>query len=205
MSEHSAGTGRASGRAIGTCAGALGFGLVCGLVLTLAHALLPDQWAVLAGTSALWSVVGLIAGRWSAGRADIPPASTGALAGLIAMVGVLLPWLAVNAPSTSAIEVTLWIVVGPVAGAVCGAAGALSTSPGTRGSIAAGVVPGIIGGEAVYGIWLIGGPAWPLEAVLALVVLAIVSRPGGRGVSLASMTLLVSLSAAACLVYDAVA
>lgn len=205
MSEHSAGTGRASGRAIGTCAGALGFGLVCGLVLTLAHALLPDQWAVLAGTSALWSVVGLIAGRWSAGRADIPPASTGALAGLIAMVGVLLPWLAVNAPSTSAIEVTLWIVVGPVAGAVCGAAGALSTSPGTRGSIAAGVVPGIIGGEAVYGIWLIGGPAWPLEAVLALVVLAIVSRPGGRGVSLASMTMLVALSAAACLVYDAVA
>ncbi|MFD2394630.1 DUF6518 family protein [Dietzia aerolata] len=140
MSEHSAGTGRASGRAIGTCAGALGFGLVCGLVLTLAHALLPDQWAVLAGTSALWSVVGLIAGRWSAGRAHslgasagTASASTGAFAGLIAMVGVLLPWLAVNAPTTSAIEVALWIVVGPVAGAVCGAAGALSTSPGTRG------------------------------------------------------------------------
>lgn len=178
---------------------ALVLGLLAGVLLTAAHRLLPDQWAVLAGTSALWGVVPLLSGRRLGERAG-----AGAAAGLTAMVGVLIPWLAVHAASTSPVEIALWVIVGPVAGAVCGAAGAVSTRSGRSGAIAAGVVPGIVGGEAVYGLLLIGGPAWGFEAVLAVGLLALVSRPGGRVVALGSAAVLVTVAAAACVVYDSI-
>lgn len=178
---------------------ALVLGLGAGVLLTAAHRLLADQWAVLAGTSALWGVVCLVAGRRLGDRAV-----DGAIAGLTAMVGVLIPWLAVHAASTSASEVALWMIVGPAAGAICGAAGAVSTTSGRRGALAGGVVPGIVGGEAVYGLQLIGGAAWGLEAVLAVVLLVVVSRRGDRLTSFGSAAVLVALAASACVVYDSI-
>ena len=178
---------------------ALVLGLVSGVLLTVTHRLLPDQWAVLAGTSALWGVVSLVAGRRLGERTV-----HGAAAGLTAMVGVLIPWLAIHAASTPPAELALWMIVGPVAGAICGAAGAMSRMPGRRGALAAGVVPGIVGGEAVYGLLLIGGPAWGLESVLAAGLLVVVSRRGGRLCAFGSAAVLVALAAAACLVYDSI-
>lgn len=126
----------------------------------------------------------------------------GAVWGMLAMAGTLVPWLAVHADSTSAAEVGLWLLVGPVAGAVCGTAGAASARDGGRGAIGAGVVPGIVAGEAVYGLVLVGGPAWVLELALALVLLAVVSRPAWRAPALGSAVVALALIFLACLGYD---
>lgn len=174
-------------------------GLGAGVLLTAAHWLLPDQWAVLAGTSALWGVVCLVAGRSRGYRAV-----DGALAGVAAMVGVLIPWLAVHAASTSPSELALWMTVGPAAGVICGATGAISTTAGRKGALAAGVVPGIVGGEATYGLLLIGGSAWRVEALLAVVLLAVASRRGDRLISVGSAAVVVALAATACVVYDSI-
>ncbi|MGN7225496.1 DUF6518 family protein [Dietzia maris] len=177
---------------------ALAVGLLTGVVLTLAHAVLPDRWAVLAGTSALWGVVPMLVSRRPGARGI-----DGAVWGILAMVGTLVPWLVVHADSTSAAELGLWLVVGPVAGAVCGTAGAASARDGGRGALAAGLVPGIVAGEAVYGLVLVGGPAWGLELAVALVLLAVVSRPARRAPALGSAVVALALVYFACLGYDA--
>lgn len=178
---------------------ALAVGLLTGVLLTLAHAVLPDRWAVLAGTSALWGVVPMLVARRPGARG-----LDGAAWGMLAMVGTLIPWLIVHADSTSVAEVGLWLLVGPVAGAVCGTAGAASASGGGRGAIAAGVVPGIVAGEAVYGLVLVGGPAWGLELAVASVLLAVVSHPAWRAPALGSAVVALGLIFLACLGYDAV-
>ena len=178
---------------------ALTIGLLAGVLLTLAHAGLPERWGVLAGTSALWGVVPMLVARRPG-----TPGIDGAVSGMLAMVGTLIPWLAVHAGSTSTAETVAWMFVGPVAGAVCGTAGAASASGGGRGAIAAGVVPGIVAGEAVYGLVLVGGPAWGLELAAALVLLAVVSRPAWRAPALGSAVVVLGLVFLACLGYDAV-
>lgn len=174
-------------------------GLIAGAALTLVHGLLPDRWAVLAGTSALWGVAPMLVAR----RSGTGPAN-GAVAGVLAMVGILIPWLVVHADSTSSPEIVLWLIAGPVAGAVCGLAGAKSVADGGRGALAAGVVPGIVAGEAVYGLVLVGGPAWGVELLIAVALLAVVSRPGARVAALGSAMAVLVASFTACLAYDAV-
>lgn len=186
---------------------ALVVGLGVGVLFTAAHALLPDPWAVLAGTSALWGVAPMVVARRAPARASAASrriSGSGAVTGLAVMVGTLVPWLVVHAARTSGAELALWLTVGPLAGAVCGAAGAASVARGRRGAAAAGVVPGIVAGEAVYGLLLVGGPAWILELALAVVLLAVVSPAGRRSPAVLTAAAISGASSAACLGYDLV-
>ena len=205
-------------------AGPLAAGLVVGVCLTLAHGLLPERWAVLAGTSALWGVAPMVVARVAAARRSDPATTagttaagataagaavagataTGATAGLLTMAGTLLPWLVVHATSTPGVEIAMWLVAGAVAGAICGVAGAVSSGHGIRGAVAAGAVPGIVAGEAVYGLVVVGGPAWLLELVIAAVLVAATSRSGSRITSLVSAAAFLATVAVACVGYDAV-
>lgn len=184
-------------------------GLLVGVVLTVAHGLLPERWAVLAGTSALWGLAPMMVGRGAAAwRVGVTPAggsvAGGSVAGVLTMAGTLLPWLVVHAGSTADTEIMLWLIAGAVAGGVCGAAGALSVGDSTRSAIAAGAVPGMVAGEAVYGLVMIGGPAWALELLIAAGLLAAVSRSGWRLTASASAVAFLMLISAACVGYDAV-
>ena len=153
-------------------------GAAAGALARLLANVLAPEWATLANTSALWGLVpfGIVLVLRERGwRA----AAYGVL-GLSSMIGV---WIA-SAPVATARELVLWSVAGLAAGAVCGlaASGVRSASRFRRIASAAGVA-GLVAGEGLYGILLIGGPQWILELVIGFglaVGIGVAVTPGRR-------------------------
>ncbi|TFC30182.1 hypothetical protein E3O55_08880 [Cryobacterium sp. MDB1-18-2] len=136
-------------------------GVTAGALARLLFAVLPAPWDTLANTSALWGLVPFLvtAGFRVHGRAA---AGVGAV-GLLTMVSV---WVLLAPQPAPPRILLLWGAVGVAAGALCGWAGALASSPlaGQR-IVAAAIIGGLVLGEGLYGIVLIGGPQWWCEAL----------------------------------------
>lgn len=171
---------------------AVGTGVAAGLVARGSFSALPAPWDTLANTSALWGLAGTTAVLLTRERRTGPAAGLGALC-LLVMAAVF----AATSTDVTVREVALWALVGTVAGAAFGAATA--RVPDWR---AVGAMGGVIVGEAVYGIALIGGPQWWLELAVG-VALCGVARRRAKALGLAA-GLAVALFAAY-LLYDAVA
>ncbi|TQL47688.1 hypothetical protein FB562_0754 [Homoserinimonas aerilata] len=76
-------------------------------------------------------------------------------------------------------EVTLYLVVGVVAGALFGlAASVVDSDRWQYRTFAAGVLGGVITGEGLYGIAVVdvSGPQWWLELTLGLLIAALIGR-----------------------------
>ena len=151
---------------------ALGAGVAAALLARLLYAALPEPWTTLANTSALWGLVPFIVAAGTQARG-----SRAWLLGAAALLAMVATW-AVLAPEPHSPRVlVLWAVVAIGAGALCGLAGDLA---GRRHPLAhrwgLAVMCGLILGEAVYGVVLIGGPQWWGEGVVG----ALLALGGGR-------------------------
>jgi len=177
-------------------------GVAAGLLARLSFAVLPAPWDTLANTSALWGLVPFLVTAalrvrgWAA-------AGVGALA-LLTMVSA---WVLLAPQPASPRILLLWGVVGVAAGALCGWAGALARSALPRQRIvAAAIIGGLILGEGLYGIVLIGGPQWWCEALAgAGFAVAWGRSPMERMRALAAAALVAAVLFSAFLGYDAIA
>jgi len=99
------------------------------------------------------------------------------------------------------------MLVAVIAGALCGLAGGLvrRSGPVLRRSAAA-AIGGVVLGEGVYGILLIGGPQWWLEAAVgAALALAWGPAARDRAVALAGAVLVSGALFGVFVAYDAIA
>lgn len=102
---------------IGLCGGAL-----VGLCAFCLYRVLPAPWDTLANTSALWAIVAVAAAYLQRARGGVAIAT-----GVLAMLGLVTGFLLIAASATSR-EWVMAIVVGTVAGALFGYAGAVIRS-----------------------------------------------------------------------------
>lgn len=146
-------------------------GLAGGLIARLLFAALPEPWGTLANTSALWGLIpffvafGLRARRWH-----------GVAVGVVALAATVVVWVLSSAGATGR-EIAMWVVIAVVAGALCGLAGGASRN--TRGwlrRLAIAFMGGIVAGEALYGILLIGGPQWWIELIVGIALPLVLAR-----------------------------
>lgn len=146
---------------------AIAFGVLAGLIAAALFSVMPTPWDALANTSALWGLVPFaVASRIASGP--------GVLLGSASMLALVGSWI-VLAPSTiRGREVLVFLVVGLAAGAVCGAAGA--SLRGNRRVIGTVVMAGLVLGEALYGLGVVGGPQWFVEAAIGAVVILLACR-----------------------------
>lgn len=177
-------------------------GALAGGAARLLFLLLPDPWGTLANTSALWGLVPFVAVaalRVRARRAVV--------AGVICLAAMVAVWVLLAPAPPTPREMLLWGVVGVVAGALCGLAGGLvrRSEPVLRRSAAA-AIGGVVLGEGLYGILLIGGPQWWLEAAVG-VALALAWGPAARdrAVALAGAVLVAGALFGVFVAYDAIA
>lgn len=177
-------------------------GALAGGAARLLFLLLPGPWGTLANTSALWGLV-----PFFAVVALRPRARHSAVAGAICLAAMVAVWVFLAPAPPTPREVFLWGVVGVVAGALCGLAGGLvrRSEPLFRRSAAA-AIGGVVLGEGLYGILLIGGPQWWLEAAVG-VALALAWGPAARdrAVALAGAVLVAGALFGAFVAYDAIA
>lgn len=145
-----------------TIASAAGLGV--GLVARLLFEVLPEPWGTLANTSALWGLVPFFAARGVRAR-GWRSVSTG----ILSLALMVTAWVLLSPVPVTWREVVMWAVVAIIAGALCGLAGSLARhrSPWPHRAALA-FIGGIVAGEAVYGILLIGGPQWWFELVVGL-------------------------------------
>lgn len=151
----------------------LGGGAVVGLFAFWLYGVLPAPWDTLANTSALWAIVAVAATYLQRARGGVAIAT-----GMLAMLGLVTGFLLIAASATSR-EWVMAIVVGTVAGALFGYAGAIIRSGGAAGRIAAATaVGGVIAGEGLYGIVVVDpvGPQWWFEIGCALLLVLLIGR-----------------------------
>jgi hypothetical protein len=177
-------------------------GAFAGVFARLLFAVLPDPWVTLANTSALWGLVpfACVVGLRATGRlaTGIGVAS---LASMVAVWAILAP-----VPATAR-TLLLWGGIGIAAGAYSGLAGGLTRSdrPGFRW-LASALIGGVVLGEAVYGLVLVGGPQWWFEgAVGVALILALGRSLGDRLRSLAIAAVIAAVLFVVFLGYDAIA
>ncbi len=166
--------------------------------------LLPHPWPTLAGTSALWGLVPFGVALRDGVRTQKREA---ALTGVVTMLAMVAMWCALVANTVTLREVLLWTAVGFAAGALCGLAG-YSARSGQRWfrALALAFMGGLIAGEGLYGIVLIGGPQWWLELVVGLMLpLALGRTLQGRLVALVGAAVFAAALLGAFWLYDAVA
>ncbi|MBC7441547.1 MAG: hypothetical protein H7311_03355 [Ramlibacter sp.] len=183
-------------------AAALGVGAAAGGLARLLSAVLPEPWGTLANTSALWGLVPFVASL--AVRA---PRSASILVGITALVAMVATWVLLAPQPVTPRELLLWGVVGVGAGALCGLAGELARrdSPWAR-RLAVTIMAGLVVGEGLYGILLIGGPQWWFEAAVGVALALALGRTGrDRMLGLAGALLAAGALYAAYLFYDAIA
>lgn len=183
--------------ALATAAGALAGGAARLLFLVLS-----DSWGTLANTSALWGIVPFfaVAALRVRGRRAV-------LAGAASLAAMVAVWVLLAPAPPTPREVLLWGTVGVVAGALCGLAGSLvrRAEPVLRRTAAA-AIGGVVLGEGLYGILLIGGLQWWLEAAVG-VALALGWGPSARdrAAALAGAVLVAGVLFGAFVAYDAIA
>ncbi len=166
--------------------------------------LLPHPWPTLAGTSALWGLVPFGVALRDGVRTQKREA---ALTGVVTMLAMVAIWCALVASTVTLREVLLWTVVGFAAGALCGLAGysARSRQRWFR-ALALAFMGGLVAGEGLYGVVLIGGPQWWLELVVGLVLpLALGRTLQGRLVALVGAAVFAAALLGVFWLYDAVA
>src|SRR5690606_35235662 len=93
----------------------------------------------------------------------------GAMLGIATLALTVATWVLLSPVPVTPRELLMWAVIAVLAGALCGFAGGLgrSTRPWIHRATVA-VMAGLIVGEGVYGILVIGGPQWWFEALLGL-------------------------------------
>lgn len=198
--------GNTPGGRIGLVAGyfvAIAGGVIAGLIARSLAATLPRDWATLANTSALWGLVP-VAVVLALGHRGARAMVSGILA-LGAMVAV---WIALAPTPPSTRELGLWIIVGIAAGAVCGLAASCirGDRPGIRRIVAGALIAGLVAGEGLYGILLIGGPQWITEIVLGVILAVVFGRTiSGRALTLATTAVVAAALVGAYFLYDAIA
>jgi hypothetical protein len=146
-------------------------GLAGGLVARLLFAVLPEPWGTLANTSALWGLIpffvafGLRARGWR-----------GAAVGVVALAVTVVAWVLSSGGATGR-EIAMWAVIAVVAGALCGlAGGAARNARGWMRLLALAFIGGVVAGEALYGILLIGGPQWWVELMAGIALPLVLAR-----------------------------
>lgn len=179
---------------------ALALGLGFGALARLGDQTLPAPWHTLANTSALWGLAPFLIVR--AVQLRGPRAAT---LGVAVMAAVVVVWVVLAPEPPTSRQLLLWGIVALAAGAVCGVAADLSSRGSSRlRIIGSAVMAGVIIGEAVYGILLIGGPQWWLELMIGLAVAVCLSRTlAERSLSVASAILVAAALFGAYLLYDA--
>ncbi|HEU4808153.1 MAG TPA: DUF6518 family protein [Homoserinimonas sp.] len=177
-------------------------GLGAGLVARLLFEVLPEPWGTLANTSALWGLVpffvalGVRARGWRS-----------VTTGILSLALMVTAWVLLSPVPVAWREVAMWAVVATIAGALCGVAGSLARNrrPWTHRAALA-FIGGIVAGEAVYGILLIGGPQWWFELVIGLALPLTLGRNwGDRLFSVLGASVVACALYGAYLLYDAVA
>ncbi|WP_156148912.1 DUF6518 family protein [Rhodococcus sp. MEB064] len=146
---------------------AIAVGILTGLLAATLFAVMPSPWDALANTSALWGLVPFaVASRSEGGR--------GVLLGVASMLALVGSWIVLAPSIISGREVLVFLVAGLAAGAVCGAAG--GALRGSRRVIGTTVMAGLVLGEAVYGLGVVGGPQWLVEAAIGVAVVLLACR-----------------------------
>jgi hypothetical protein len=177
-------------------------GLGAGLVARLLFEVLPDTWGTLANTSAVWGLVPFFVAFGIRSRGWLAVAI-----GILSLATMVATWTLLSPLPVTAREVVMWAAVGIVAGAVCGMSGSLARHHRAlpRHSALA-LMGGIVTGEAVYGIVLIGGPQWWFELAIGLAVPIVLGRTWrNRLLSVLGASVIAGLLFGAYLLYDAVA
>lgn len=118
-----------------------------------------------------------------------------------------MTWVALSPTDVTERELIMWGVIATLAGALCGIAGGLSRAPRpwTRRTAIA-IMAGLVVGEGLYGILIIGGPQWWLEMLIGLALpLAFTRRPSDWLFAVAGASVIACALFAAYLLYDAIA
>ncbi len=177
-------------------------GVAAGAFARLLDSALPAPWNTLANPSALWGLLPFAAVTALRLR-GWPAASVGAAA----LVSMVTAWIVLAPSPASGREVVLWGVVGVFAGALCGLAGDLvrRSAPWFH-RVGLAFMGGVVLGEALYGILLIGGPQWLVEGAIGLALpLALGRRANDRIAGGAGAVLVAAALFAVYFAYDAIA
>lgn len=181
---------------------AVAAGLGAGLIARLLFTALPEPWNTLANTSALWGLVSFFIARGIRARGWSSVA-----VGILSLASMVTTWTLLSPTPVTVREVVMWLVVAIVAGAFCGLAGHLSGNDRAwlrRAALA--FIGGLVEGEGLYGILVIGGPQWWLELIIGLALpLALGRSWADRLIAVAGASVVACALFGAYLLYDAIA
>ncbi|MFJ1754137.1 DUF6518 family protein [Kitasatospora sp. NPDC088134] len=185
-------SGRARTWALATVLASVG-GLLLGVLTNLLQGWLPDAWAQIANSGAVWSVVAFVAGALSARRVGLLVA---AVAGLLAEIGLVVGYYGYAEVARdgmgSLFAPLVWVGMAFVAGPLFGVAGFMWRGADPRRRVVAlAALAGVFGAEAVYYAWVLhyAPQAWGCLAVLVLVPLLMGRTHRERALSLLTAVL----------------
>ncbi|WP_156156004.1 DUF6518 family protein [Demequina phytophila] len=155
--------------------------LLLGGLTPVAQGVLPDEVASLANSVAGWTVPTAALVWWLA-RSRVEAA----LGGAVAFVALTLGYSVVSDWRGEQFDPTFWATIGIVAGPVIGLAAHALRRPAREAAVGAGVLSGVLVGEAVYGLTVIADTTspvfWWICAAAGVILLgamcARLARPG---------------------------
>lgn len=174
--------------------------VILGALTSVGQTVLPDQARSLANSSGSWVSVAFAAALLVAGpprpRRSSPAAvAEAALAGAIALWGLLAGYVVtahLRDYPMSSFYLMFWTVAGALVGPIVGIAAAwVRGAVAWRAGLGAGVVGGVVLGEAAYGLTVVAATTspvyWVVQAAAGLGLLVVVARRRDRSATGAAL------------------